>query len=229
LQMPNSEKAVEESGEMDVFDDSMLTFSKNGDMSSLSGELAFNGHAPLVNPLNVMIRNTSTGGIDDAPVDEKGHFTFQPDSVRPGTYQVLVMDNGAASVPVMSATGGKVHGDQIEIPAGQTVHLTLGAATGSYQLDGIALHDGKPAAGMRIILVPAGTETNVDMFRFDQSDSDGTFSLYTVGTGKYTVIALENSWDLEWARPGVLDKYLAGATVIQVNAGSSKKIEVKVQ
>jgi hypothetical protein len=47
----------------------------------------------------------------------------------------------------------------------------------------------------------SGTVINAatrDLFRRDQSDLDGTFSLHGVIPGTYTVVAIDNGWDLDW-------------------------------
>ena len=229
VQVQGAGEMIEESGEMDVVDDGVLLLSRNGELAALSGELTLSGQTHLQPLTMVRIRNTFTGGINEAEAQPNGHFEFPVSSIRSGTYLVMIRDREATSVPVMSATGGKVHGNAVEIGAAQTVHLVLSAAGGSYRLGGVALRDGKPAEGMRIVLVPIDAESNPDLLRFEQTDSDGTFSLSAVGAGAYTLLALEDAWDLEWSKPGAFDKYLPGGTVIQVGTGSPKKIEAKVQ
>ena len=43
----------------------------------------------------------------------------------------------------------------------------------------------------------------------------------------YTVIAIENGWDLDWASPAVLQPYLKNGTPIEVTGEG--KVSVKVQ
>ena len=217
-----------QAGEMDVTGDGELNLPKVL-MATVSGELSFENLSVNWEGLLVQFRNLASGQQTPAQVTANGHFEFEAGETMPGTYVVLVTNAGAAITPTMSATGATVRGGVLQIAPGQTVHLTLAAVGQPHQVDGIAMKDGKPAEGMRIILVPTGLERNPDAFRFDQSDSDGTFSLYTVGPGNYTVLALENAWDVDWEKPGALDKYLPGGTVIQVGAGAPKTVEVKVQ
>jgi hypothetical protein len=58
-----------------------------------------------------------------------------------------------------------------------------------------------------VTLVPNDPEANVDLFRRDQSDFDGTFSLQSVIPGNYTVVAVEDAWGFEWLKAGVLARY----------------------
>jgi len=58
-----------------------------------------------------------------------------------------------------------------------------------------------------VVLVPKDPEANHDLFRRDQSDQDGSFSLRSVIPGSYTIVAIENGWDLDWSRLGVIAHY----------------------
>jgi hypothetical protein len=58
-----------------------------------------------------------------------------------------------------------------------------------------------------IALVPKDPADNRELFRRDQSDLDGSFSLRSVVPGTYTVVAIENGWELDWAQPEVIARY----------------------
>jgi hypothetical protein len=77
--------------------------------------------------------------------------------------------------------------------------------------------------------VPQEFERNSELVRRDQSDSDGSFNLYEVLPGKYTVIAIENGWEAEWSSPDVLQKYLAGGEKVLVSANGKVEVKVNVQ
>jgi hypothetical protein len=47
----------------------------------------------------------------------------------------------------------------------------------------------------------------VELFRRDQSDQDGSFSLLNVIPGTYTIVAIEDGWDLDWGKPDVIARY----------------------
>jgi hypothetical protein len=72
-------------------------------------------------------------------------------------------------------------------------------------------------------------EYELTLIRRDQSDSDGTFSLYNVLPGKYTVVAIRNEWDQPWLSPGVMQPFLKSGEVIDVSAHSRPNIKVTVQ
>ena len=79
---------------------------------------------------------------------------------------------------------------------GQTVH------------EGVARHKAKSVLGAMIAMVPNNPADNGELFRRDQSELDATFSLGTVIPGEYTIVALENGWDLNWSQPSVIAHYV---------------------
>ena len=83
-------------------------------------------------------------------------------------------------------------------------------------VEGFAKRSGKPVAGAMVVLVPKDPESNHDFFRRDQSDLDGSFSLQSVIPGSYTIIAIENAWDLDWAKPAVLAHYCQHGQIVIV-------------
>ena len=63
----------------------------------------------------------------------------------------------------------------------------------------------------------------------DQADSDGTFALVNVVPGRYTLLAIENGWDLEWANPEILRKFTARGESVTVVPNGKYSVKVKVQ
>ena len=80
-----------------------------------------------------------------------------------------------------------------------------------------------------ILLVPQDPENNLPLFRRDQSDSDGSFTLSPVLPGRYTLLALENGWDLQWSDAAVLKPFLANGDPIVVDTKGNHNLRVKVQ
>ena len=116
-------------------------------------------------------------------------------------------------------------GRKIEISSGGDLRLVLTLARGvNARVKGIVQRGGKPAPGLMVVLVPEDLRELAD-YRRDQSDSDGSFSLNPVSPGKYTVVALKD-WDLEWAKPEVMQGYLAGGTSVEVAGGEEREIKV---
>ena len=79
-----------------------------------------------------------------------------------------------------------------------------------------------------MLLVPQEFEQGSELFRRDQSDSDGTFTLIAV-PGRYTLVAIENGWDQEWANPAVLKTWLKSGEAVDVAPNGKYNIKVAVQ
>src|SRR5207253_8681026 len=118
----------------------------------------------------------------------------------------------ASHIEKVVAQGARVKGRSIELAAGAAARLTFTAAPGMGTINGVALQNGKPVAGAMVLLAPPDPEDNLVLFRRDQSDSDGSFTLPDVVPGKYTLLGIANGWEMEWGNPEVLTPYLAGGT-----------------
>jgi hypothetical protein len=123
--------------------------------------------------------------------------------------------------------GAKLKGQSVQIGASD-VRLTVVVAKSSGRLEGIALKDGKPLAGAMVVLVPEDMERPL-LYRRDQSDSDGSFLMSAVTPGRYTLLAIENGWELEWSKPVVLKQYLGSGETVQVALDGKYQVNVKVQ
>jgi hypothetical protein len=197
--------------------------------ASVSGVVATDDGSPPAPQARLVLRNASAGTAISVLLKPGGEFTVEGQSIDPGTYEVTMSPSSATLVKSISATGARVSGHTIEIGSARDVRLTVVVSKDSGTVTGLAVKNGKPADGVLILLVPQGPEPDSSLFRFDQTDSDGSFSLARVLPGKYTVMAIENGWDLEWSDPGVSQKYLAGGRAIQVSSGSKLKVNVDVQ
>jgi hypothetical protein len=114
----------------------------------------------------------------------------------------------------------------LTVPAGASLAVALSIAEGSVTVEGFAKRNGKPVPGAMIVLVPKDTEGGSDRLRRDESDLDGSFILKDVIPGSYTVMAIENGWDLEWGEPAALTQYLKhGQTV---DAGSRSMTTIRL-
>lgn len=137
-----------------------------------------------------------------------GEATFEP--LKAGKYGIVVLAprKRYAVVKITMASGEVVARHEVEVPAGAALEVTAELLTGEVRIEGVAEKNGKPLAGVMIALVPSDPEANVDLFRRDQSDFDGTFTLPGVVPGTYTIVAIEDAWGFEWLKAGVLARYV---------------------
>jgi hypothetical protein len=129
----------------------------------------------------------------------------------------------------LSSANAKTSGRSFEIAAAQDVSITINASKGNGRVTGVALKKDKPAPGVMIVLAPLDLKSNPALFRRDQADSDGSFALNFVVPGRYTLMAIEDGWDLEWGDPTVLQKYIAGGESVQIAPNQKAEVSVKVQ
>src|SRR5713226_3078882 len=208
--------------------DAEVTLNEANASGTVSGIAKLENGAALVPAPTILLRARASGERFATQADQNGEFSLKDQTVRPGTYDVLIQP-ATVAVKSLSATGAKASGRNLEITGGQDVRLKIVLSEGTGRITGFALKDGKPVDGVMIVLVPEAPEHNLVLFRRDQSDSDGSFQLPGVHPGKYTVVAIENGWELEWLTPGVLEKYLGGGEAVQVKANAKMDVKVKVQ
>jgi hypothetical protein len=173
------------------------------------------GESSLPKQLSVALRSKDRTTAGTQTVDAKGEAEFQ--QIAAGRYQVVVGATGKLySIEHIAAEGAEVSGQTLTVSAGATASVSLTLVAGSVNVEGTVKRDGKAFAGSMVVLVPKNPEGNRDLFRRDQSDLDGTFSLRAVVPGSYTVLAIENGWDLDWSQPGVIAAYTKRGRAVEV-------------
>ncbi|HKV61022.1 MAG TPA: carboxypeptidase regulatory-like domain-containing protein [Candidatus Acidoferrum sp.] len=182
-------------------------------------------------PMSFMLefRSRKTGESFKTSVSHKGEFSLAGSALTPGTYEVGLSDSPTFQISSLEATGASVSHRTIDIPGGQPVKLTIHTAEAKCSLNGIALKDGKPFAGAMILLVPQDADQDPALFHRDQSDSDGSFAMAPLFPGRYTLLAIENGWDIEWSNPAVLFKYLPNGPPVEIKPNASANFNAKVQ
>ncbi|HEX3351705.1 MAG TPA: carboxypeptidase regulatory-like domain-containing protein [Terriglobales bacterium] len=198
---------TQEPGEMDLTSDGQEVDLSAGEAAgNVKATVHLLGAAALPPQLNVALRNSKRRITQAAPVDDKGEVNFQ--DVAPGKYDVVAGSaQRAYSVVRISSQGKETSGRALEVGAGASLNLSLRLVGGTATVEGFARRSGKAEAGVMVVLVPKDPESNGDLFRRDQSDLDGSFSLRSVIPGSYTIIAIENAWDMDWAKPAVIAHY----------------------
>jgi hypothetical protein len=215
--------------ELDLSGDLEVNAAANAGFADVSGIIRFQGTTAPPREIYVVIRNRESGEMFNSRIASDGQFAFHDERLRPGSYEVMLGNAQGFGLQKMAATGATVTGRTLEITTGGTVHLAGIASHGVGEIDGIALTDDKPLAGAMIVLVPQDAIHNQPLFRRDQSDSDGSFTLRDVVPGNYTVIAINNGWQLEWADSTVLQRYLKNGTPVHITGDGTIEVKVQVQ
>src|SRR5215469_7449072 len=197
---------------------------------AISGIVRLDTGEPLPQFTALRFSNHEQGGLG-VGVDAKGRFAINGDEngLPAGVYEITVAGPANLLVKNVSATGARVFGREVDISGSNHVSVVVTVSEAHGRVDGTALRHGKPAAGAMIVLVPADWGHNSSLVRRDQSDSDGTFSLSNALPGKYTVVAIENGWGLQWLKREVMQPFLRDGQPVEVTAGGRLKISVEVQ
>jgi len=195
----------------------------------VSGILRVEDGSPVPQPARVQLRAFVTGEFFDTAVSATGEFSFKDNPVEPGNYELIITEPQELFIRSLTSANAKTSGRSFEIAGAQDVSVTINALKGSGRITGVALKKEKPAPGVMIVLAPLDLKSNPALFRRDQSDSDGSFELGFIVPGRYTLMAIEDGWDLEWADPGVLQKYIAAGESVQIAPNQKMELQVKVQ
>jgi hypothetical protein len=150
----------------------------------------------------------------------RGEFSFA--AVPAGLWELWVNGFGQPLQVVSTNVGGKACAGNLVTVADRPLTLTATVMPGETSIQGQVQKNGKGLAGAMVVLVPRNPAANLDLFRRDQSDSDGSFSLRDAVPGQYTVVAIEDGWGLEWSRPEVIGRFLPGGIPVTVTERSGK-------
>ena len=184
-------------------------------LSTVKISVHLSGETSLPPRLTLALQSAHRSMAGVQQVNPQGEVEFQ--QIPAGRYEVLLWGPlKPYSIVHISAEGAEVSGHSLTVAPGSSPEVSLTLVGGSVNVEGIAKHAGKPFAGAMVVLVPKNPETDRQLFRRDQSDLDGTFSLRNVVPGSYTLLAIENGWDLEWSQPAVIAAYLSHGCTIEV-------------
>jgi len=189
-------------------------------LSNIKASVRVLGEDELPKQLYVGLRARREHGVSFGLVNSKGELHIE--EVVPGSYEVLAgSQEKSYAVVQIASEGQETSGHTLKVAAGASMVLTLTLVRGTGRVEGFVKLGSKGVAGAMVVLVPKHPEANLELFRRDQSDLDGSFVLQGVIPGTYTVIAIVDGWDLDWSRAGVLAKYAGhGQTVVVPPAGS---------
>jgi len=226
-------------GEMKIAESNLssgeLDLSSAKPTSKITAKVQIEGTPTIPAPFQVAMRN-GNGRPKVSQVDAKGEANFA--NVGAGKYDFAAWsETQRYSVVRIATEGGVISGRSLNVSPtvtpGASLNITLSLLGGSVTVEGYAKRDGKAASGVMIVLVPKNPSENRDRFRRDQSDLDGSFGLPNVIPGEYSIVAIDDGWDLDWAEPSVIAAYLPKGQTIEVGAQISGTMHlpdtVKVQ
>jgi hypothetical protein len=215
--------------EIDATRDGTVNLTETSDGVVVSGKVEIAGTVGLPDSAGITLRSVETGSDYFVNISKEGKSAFQIADVKPGSYNVFLGNIPDFYIDKVQAVGAAVSGNNVTIGTAPQVRLAVSIGQGLGRVDGVALRDAKPVAGVMIALIPNQPQNDPFQFRRDQSDSDGSFTLQEVPPGRYMLVAIENGWSQEWADPAVFKQWLSGGKAIQVASHEKYTVEIQVQ
>lgn len=190
--------------------------------AAVSGTLRMAGGMALPEDAQVFLQaiDGPRGQASKQTQAHHGHFNF--DEVAPGDWTVLVEAGGKMQTVV--SVGSKA-GNLLTV-RDRALNVPVSLGQGTTRIEGFARKDGKGFAGAMIVLVPRNLAALQALARRDQSDSDGSFALPEVVPGQYTIVAIEDAWELDWSQPEVIARYLQRGTAVTVTESSGALVRL---
>jgi 5-hydroxyisourate hydrolase-like protein (transthyretin family) len=193
---------------------------------AVSGSLQSSNGTAL--PANMGIILSSLEDKPHAPLQTQcnnGSFNFA--AVPLGAWE-LILASPTKSLPITAISIGSRtrSGSQFTV-RGQPIQLVATVSQSETRVEGFARNvKGKGQPGVMMMLVPKEAAAFASLVRRDQSDSDGSFSLRDVAPGQYTVVAIQDGWELDWARREVIGRYLSHGVAVTVTESSGKLLKL---
>ena len=159
-------------------------------------------------------------------VGADGRVAF--DDLAAGSYKIIAARTAekAYAVGRILEENGQAVGPNVNVTEGAELQLRVTLIGGVASVQGIVKRGDKPASGIMVVLIPASPESQQDLFRRDQTDSDGSFSLPDIIPGTYTVAAIEDAWDFDWSQPSALARYAQNGQLVTISAGKTGTIRL---
>jgi hypothetical protein len=221
------ERGSERSQWMDLGGDVSLDLqSITGSATASIDGLAYAEGVTLKNAF-IQLRNRETGEAQGERIGSDGKFNIS--QIPAGSYEVSVGSSVNVYLANMAVSNAKANGRTLEIAAGADVRMAIILSKGIGEITGTALRQDKGLSGVLVLLVPENPQTHLALFRRDQSDSDGTFALHQVVPGRYTLLAIDNGWGLEWTNSRVLRSFLPKGQPVVVEPSGKYDVKVAVQ
>lgn len=175
-----------------------------------------------------MVRLYSREGMQGVrTLDDDGRASIA--ALQPGQYQVLVTKGLPLTVLSMTVQGATQSGGVVNIPETGDVSLTIVAdAAAARDVRGRVVRGEKPEGGLLAMLVPSKNPENVTLYRFDQSDSDGTFTWRAVPPGEYLMFALETGEPEDYASAEAMRGLAAKGQTITITGDAKQTAVVRV-
>jgi hypothetical protein len=216
---PMSQETSLATSEIELRDDGQeLDASKGEPEGSVNLTVQLPQQDPIPRNMAVLLTDRQTHKRRFQQVESNGQVTVG--SLPAGKYSIMILSEGKPySVVKISSEAEVSAGHEVNVTAGGTVTLTAVLAAGDANVEGFVKRNGKAASGIMVVLISRESSTREELFRRDQSDSDGSFRLPGVIPGQYSLVAIEDAWGFDWSKPAELARYAQRGQTITVPDG----------
>ena len=194
----------------------------------VSGSLQSSNGSALPETFSIVLISPDESQNHAAPqVTKSNGDTFSFAAVPLGSWDLWAFVPGKDPNITSITVGSRTHaGNQLTV-RDQPIQLVATVSQSETRVEGFARNkNGKGQPGVMIVLVPKEPLAFRVLIRRDQSDSDGSFSLRDVTPGQYTVVAIQDGWELDWERPEVIGRYLSHGIAVTVTESSGKLLRL---
>jgi len=212
--------------EMDLSENGQVLNGSPGEpLGSLTLSVKIAGEEKIPGQLSVALRDAHLQSMGVRQPDRNGEAHFE--SLPAGTYTITASVPGNRyAVSLISSPASEVSKNSFDLAPGATASLSVLLTGGLAKVQGFVKRSGQSAPGVMVVLVPTDAKSNIELFRRDQSDSDGSFTLPDVVPGSYSVIAIENGWDIDWSVPSVLARYTAHGQAVTIGPQTKGSVQL---
>jgi hypothetical protein len=198
--------------------------------AQVSASVAVEGHSPSPGgSMSVVLVSLDAEASPSRALPSEGRALF--DAVPPGRYEASVAmgsGRGQGAVVGVKARGAAASGTVVTIPETGKVDLDITLDGSAIDLNGKVQCDTGACAGVLAMLVKRSGWESTGAYRFDQSDSDGSFSWKGVARGEYMMFAFENTDPLDYDDPAVIRQLLPGAQNVTVTGDPKQMVTLQL-
>jgi protocatechuate 3,4-dioxygenase beta subunit len=186
----------------------------------VGGRIRMLSGAPAPDDMMVTLMRIDNGPGQPVCATEARQGSFRFEGVPPGDWAFAVT-SGGRTLPVMTVSAGSAKREgNIFTLRDRAPQLAVTLSDAATNVQGFANKNDKGFTGAMIVLLPKNPAQWRALARRDQSDSDGSFALHEVAPGQYTLVAIENGWDLDWTSPTAMARYLPSGMSVRVTEQS---------
>jgi len=161
-------------------------------LGSWSGHVLFEGDPPASSAGLFVALQNETGVVARIEVSPDGSFSVK--RLPAGTYEITAGSRRYIAA-YLKGTASERLPLNIEIPPGAPVSQDIVLTNAVSVINGEVAHAGVPQIGAFVILIPKNPAARW-AYRFDQTDSDGSYTLPGIPEGDYFAIALSTGEDV---------------------------------